>query len=154
LSNEPRRWDPGSEYRVFDTPWCRLGLQICRDVRYPEASRTLTLMGAELIVNPSAAVEARSDSWQYFCQTRANENQVWFAMTSVVGQQKEFMLFGGSRVVGPDGEVVARAEDNVEDFVVCDIDLDAVPRLRAQSHCLDRRVPRAYRPITEEFSPA
>ena len=150
LATEAIYWDIGREYRVFDLPWCRVGLQICRDVRYPEASRTLTLMGAEVIVNLSAAVEVRHDSWDYFTRTRANENQVWFAMTSVVGPQEGFQLFGGSRVVSPTGHVVARAKDNEEDLVISEIDLDEVANVRAVSHVLDRRVPRAYRVLTEE----
>ena len=150
VATEAIYWDIGREYRVFDLPWCRVGLQICRDVRYPEASRTLTLMGAELIINLSAAIQVREDSWEYFTRTRANENQVWFAMTSVVGPQEGFQLFGGSRVIGPTGEVVARAQDSVEDLVVAEIDLDEVANVRALSHVLDRRVPRAYRVLTEE----
>jgi predicted amidohydrolase len=150
LATEAIYWDVGHEYRVFDLPWCRVGLQICRDVRYPEASRTLTLMGAELVINLSAAVEVRHDSWEYFTRTRANENQVWFAMTSVVGPQEGFQLFGGSRIVSPTGEVVVRAKDNVEDLVVKEIDLDEVARVRSLSHVLDRRQPRAYKIITAE----
>lgn len=150
LATEAIYWDVGREYRVFDLPWCRVGLQICRDVRYPEASRTLTLMGAEVLVNLSAAVEVRVDSWEYFSRTRANENQVWFAMTSVVGPQLDFQLFGGSRIVSPLGEVVARAKDNEEDLVIHDIDLDEVARVRSLSHVLDRRVPRAYRILSAE----
>ena len=150
LATEAIYWDVGHEYRVFDLPWCRVGLQICRDVRYPEASRTLTLMGAEVLVNLSAAVEVRVSSWEYFSQTRANENQLWFAMTSVVGPQLDFQLFGGSRIVSPTGEVVARAKDNEEDLVIHDVDLDEVARVRALSHVLDRRQPRAYRILTAE----
>lgn len=141
-------WDIGRHFRVFDLPWARVGLQICRDVRYPEASRQLTLMGAEVIINLSAAAAVRTDSWQYFALTRATENQAWFAMTSVVGTQKDDELFGGSRVISPTGEQVGRATDNQEDFRVVDLDLDEVTKLRAMSHVLDRRVPSAYWAIT------
>jgi predicted amidohydrolase len=146
-------WDIGRQFRVFDLPWARVGLQICRDVRYPEASRQLTLMGAEVIINLSAAAAVRTDSWQYFALTRAAENQVWFAMTSVVGQQKDDQLFGGSRVISPTGELIARAKDNQEDFCVVDLDLDEVTKLRAMSHVLDRRVPSAYSAITAPLGP-
>ena len=43
--------------------------------------------------------------------------------------------------MNPTGDVVARAEDNEEDLVVCEIDLDEVYRARALSHVLDRHVP-------------
>jgi predicted amidohydrolase len=150
LVTEGIYWNPGWEYRVFDTPWCRVGLQICRDIRYPEASRVLTLMGAELIINLAASVDVYQSFREWFSRTRANENQIWFAMTSIVGRQKDLVFSGDSRVVSPTGEVVARAKDNAEDLVVCDIDLDEVYRTRALSHVLDRRVPRAYRLIAAE----
>ena len=141
-------WDIGRQFRVFDLPWGRIGLQICRDVRYPEASRQLTLMGAEVIVNLSAAAGIHTDTRQYFALTRAAENQVWFAMASVVGQQKDENFVGGSRVISPTGEQITRAKDNEEDFCVADLDLDQVTELRAMSHVLDRRVPSAYSLIT------
>jgi predicted amidohydrolase len=66
LATEAIYWNPGREYRVFDTPWCRIGLQICRDVRYPEVSRVLTLMGAEFVINLATVVKVRQSSWEYF----------------------------------------------------------------------------------------
>lgn len=50
------------------------------------------------------------------CQTRTNENRIWFTMTSVVGQQKDFTPFGGSRAVSPTGDVGVRANDNEEEW--------------------------------------
>ncbi|MGQ0572434.1 MAG: carbon-nitrogen hydrolase family protein [Armatimonadota bacterium] len=146
-------WRPGRSYKVFDTALGRVGLQICRDVRFPEASRVLALKGADIIVNLSAAVEVRTESWGYFSQTRAAENLTWFAMTSVVGQQKDFRLFGGSRIVSPAGKVVARTRDDQEDLVVHEIDLDEVAKARAMSRVFDTRVPSAYAAITDEIPP-
>jgi len=144
-------WRPGREYKVFETPLGQIGLQICRDIRFPEASRVLALRGAELILNLSAAAEVRIGSWNYFTQARAAENLAWLAMTSVVGAQKDFRLFGGSRIVNPYGDVVARTKDDQEDLVVHEIDLDEVQAARVMSHVFDTRVPAAYAAITEEI---
>lgn len=105
-------WRLGRAYKVFETPLGRIGLQICRDIRFPEASQVLAVRGAELIRNLLAAAESRIGSWNYFTQARAAENLAWLAMASVVGAQKAFRLFGGSRIVNLHGEVVARTKDN------------------------------------------
>jgi predicted amidohydrolase len=144
-------WRSGRTYKVFETPLGHIGLQICRDIRFPEASRVLALRGAEVIVNLSAAAEVRIGSWNYFTQARAAENLAWLAMTSVVGVQKDFRLFGGSRIVNPYGETVARAKDDQEDLVVHEIDLDEIVKARAMSHVFDTRVPAAYSAITDEI---
>ncbi len=146
-------WRPGKTYRVIETPLGRLGFQICRDMRFPEASRVLALKGAEIIVNLAAAVEEALESWDYFARARAAENLSWFVMASVVGTQKDIRLFGGSRIVNPYGEVIARAHDNQEDLIVQEIDLDEVRRARAMSHIFDTRMPTAYGAITEDIAP-
>jgi len=153
VATEMVYWDVGREYRAFDTRMGRIGLQICRDVRYPEASRTLTLMGAELIVNVTAApVVNRPQDWrvEHFSTTRAHENQVWFVMVGVLGDHPDMPLLGGSRIVSPTGQVIGRIDDHVEDILLCDIDLNDVARERALTHVLDRRVPSAYRIIAED----
>lgn len=151
IATEMVYWDVGDVYRVFDTPWCRLGLQICRDVRYPEASRVLTLLGAEVIVNSTAAPVVDGPDWrvEHFSTTRAIENQVWFAMAGVLGSQRDMKMLGRSRLVAPTGEIVVKIPDLEESVVVCEIDIDAVARERSLTHVLDRRVPSAYGPITE-----
>ena len=152
IATEMVYWNVGDAYRVFETPWGRVGLQICRDVRYPEASRVLALMGAELIVNSTAAPEIKKTAtWKvdHFSTTRAIENQVWFAMAGVLGEQRDMTLIGNSRIVSPVGEAIVRIPNGEESVVVCEIDMDAVARERALTHVLDRRVPAAYRIITE-----
>lgn len=155
IATEMVYWHTGREYRIFPTPWGRVGLQICRDVRYPEASRVLALLGAELIINSTAApVVSRPEEWrvEHFSTTRAIENQVWFAMAGVLGQQRDMEMLGRSRLVSPTGELVAKVPDFEEAVVVHEIDLDDVTRERSLTHVLDRRVPDAYMPIVQELS--
>lgn len=154
LVMEGAYWDDGSEMKVFDLPWCRIGLQICRDVRYPEASRAVVLAGAEVIVNLSAALEERTASWDLLSRTRAVENQAWFVMASVVGGQKETRLVGASRVVDPEGNVVLRVPDHAEQIAYADLDLSRLEELRSASHLLARRVPSAYLVRRGEAVPA
>ncbi len=144
LVAEGAYWDEGDATRVFDLPWGRVGIQICRDLRYPEVSRAAAVAGAEVIVNLSAAMEERADSWDVLSRARAMENQAWFVMASVVGHQKDSRLAGGSRVVDPEGRVVLRLGNYTEEIGYWELDLEAVHELRRSSHVLTRRVPDAY----------
>ncbi len=56
VAAEKAWWSPGSDMPVFETALGRIGIEICYDNSFPEVARTLTLKGAEIIVNISAAV--------------------------------------------------------------------------------------------------
>jgi predicted amidohydrolase len=149
LATERCFYSPGQEIPVFDSPLGSIGVHICYDVCFPEVSRVQALKGAQLLVNCSAAVGGFKDWWDHMLKTRAAENMSWYMMCSVVGEQRGFDLFGGSRVIDPDGRVVAEAKHGEEDVVVADIDLDMARRLRASSHMFSTRRPEMYGTITE-----
>ncbi len=68
---------------------------------------------------------------------------------SVVGVQRDTVLFGGSRIVDPSGVVVAAARHDEEDYVVADVDLDRARDVRATSHTLSTRAPELYGAIAQ-----
>ena len=68
---------PGDELPVFDTPLGRIGLEICYDLRFPEATRTLALAGADIVAHPTAfPVEARIQT-ELITVARAAENRIY-----------------------------------------------------------------------------
>ncbi len=142
-------YSPGNEIPVFDTPLGRIGIQVCYDIWFPEVTRVQTLKGAQLIVNTSAAVSPFEESWDILLRARAMENQIWLALTSVVGKQRDYNLFGGSRVVDPTGRESGRAKDNVEDFVIAEVDYKKERDMREQSHYFHDRNPRLYDEIAK-----
>lgn len=141
-------WSPGVELPVFDTPLGRIGIEICYDNSFPEVARTLTLKGAELIVNISAAVSGFEDHWTKHLYVRSAENAVWFLHVSIVGRQRNFSYFGWSRLLNPRGEVVFEAPHGEEAVAVARADLDLLYTVRGQLAPFYNRNPALYAPIT------
>ena len=118
---EKRWFDPGDlPFPVVPLAGARVGLMICFDWRFPESARTLALAGAQVIAHPSNLVLP-------FCQaamvTRALENRVFTVTVNRVGEEARHghvvHFTGGTRVVAPDGTVLADAPtDRVSNGVV------------------------------------
>ena len=151
--DETRYFTRGSTIPVFETPLASFGVQICRDNRYPEVARIQALKGAQVIVNVTAPDPGFMSFWEASTYVRALENHVWYVMSAVVGPQREDNYAGGSRIISPYGEVVARADINREADLVHTIDLGEVASARERGRVLEYRVPSAYQAITEAAVP-
>lgn len=149
VSNELSFYSAGTDLSPIDTPAGRLGVHICYDIFFPEVARAQALSGAEYMVNLAAAGETFEHYWDHLCWARAVENGSWYLLCSVVGGSTERAYFGGSRIVAPDGEVVARARDYEEDILVADIDLERSWSMRSGTHMFSARQPAAYAAITQ-----
>lgn len=101
----------GDELVVVDTPIGPTGLATCYDLRFPELYRALTAGGATAMLICSGWPKARIGHWDVLTQARAIENQAWVLACNQVGQQPGIVLGGHSRVVSPQGEIVAQAQD-------------------------------------------
>jgi predicted amidohydrolase len=121
---------PGHDYHVFDIadPGVRFGLQICFDADFPEISRTLTLMGAEVLIQLSMDPDSIPSGYQHIKYARAMENQAYYIYMNGAGDYEHFHLGGGSMVISPEGNCVFQAGERPTATIVT-LDLD---RLR---HC-------------------
>jgi predicted amidohydrolase len=153
VSMERCFYSPGKELPVFDTPAGRIGVHICYDMSFPEVARVQALKGADILINTSGSAGGFEEYWDHVAFTRAVENLTWYAVCSVVGVQRGTVLFGGSRVIDPGGNVLAHAKHNAEDYVVCDVDLDRARTVRSTSHTLSIRQPGLYSPIADPTIP-
>lgn len=106
----------------IETPWGKLGILVCYDLRFPEASRTLALKGADLIVVPTNWPSGAVVSAEHICIARAAENRVFVATCNRVGDERGFHFIGRSKIIGIDGEVLASAGEG-EAIVSAEIDL-------------------------------
>jgi len=149
VANERSFYSPGMEIPVYETPAGRIGVHICYDVHFPEVARVQTLNGAEMLINTSASMAGFEEYWDHLAYTRAVENGTWYIVCSVVGEQRDTELFGGSQIVDPRGDVVAAAKRNEEDYIVADIDLERGHAVRAATHALSTRQPTLYARIAE-----
>lgn len=128
---EKRYFRPGYETAVFDTPVGRLGLIICYDIYFPEVTRLTRLNGAELIVCISASPSARKAFFETLTMARAIENTAFLAFVNLVGVEDGLQFWGGSRLVAPNGKVLAQAKYDEEDLIMCDLDYRDIKPLEA-----------------------
>lgn len=128
---ERRYYRPGQEAPVFKTDIGTIGLNICYDLYFPELTRLQALQGAQLVVCISASPGLRRRFFEGFCLSRAMENAVYLAYVNRVGIEEGLQFWGGSRVIAPNGSVLAQCKYDVEQFQICKVDLNEVSRARA-----------------------
>ena len=128
--DENRYFQAGTDMPVFNLGETVIGLNICEDIWYPEGPTTVqTLKGeAELIVNISASPyhAEKGHSRERMLATRAADNIVIIAFNNLVGGQDELIFDGGSIVLDQKGAPLCRGKQFEEDFIVTDLNLDAV----------------------------
>jgi NAD+ synthase (glutamine-hydrolysing) len=138
--DENRYFQAGTEAPVFAQGETSFAVNICEDIWYPTGPTTRqALAGAELVVtiNASPYHAGKGHQRERMIATRAADDVVCLAFVNMVGGQDELVFDGGSLIVNERGEPVARGRQFVEDFVVADLDLDAV--FHARLHDSRRR---------------
>ena len=143
---------PGGTLETFAVAGTRIGVQICNDRLYPEASRALALAGAELIAMPIAFSTyadpaQRSSIWEIPLRARAYENGVYVLACNRVGTEGPRHHLGRSMVVDPRGMIVAEAGTDGPQLLTAEVDLDAVAAARKKFPWWRDRRPDLYRPL-------
>jgi N-carbamoylputrescine amidase len=144
---------PGaSNWPVFQTRYCRLGVYICYDRHFPEGWRALALRGAEYVVNPSATVSSLSEYlWKLEQPAAAAANGCWIGAINRVGREGPWDIgdfYGQSYFVNPCGEIVAIAGRDCDELLIHDMDLSEVRSARDQWQFLRDRRPETYDVLT------
>jgi predicted amidohydrolase len=119
---EKRYFRPGYQTAVFNTPIGNIGLFICYDIFFPEVCRLTRLKGAKLLVCISASPAVRRGYFEILTAARALENTAFLAYVNLAGVEDGLQFWGGSRVVSPTGDLLAKAKYDEEDLVICEID--------------------------------
>ena len=128
---ERRYFRPGYEAATFDTELGKIGLFICYDIYFPEVTRLERLEGAQLLVCISASPGVRRSFFEILTVARAIENTAFLAFVNLAGIQDGLQFWGGSRLVGPSGRILAQAKYDQEDFVTCDVDYADIKSVEA-----------------------
>jgi predicted amidohydrolase len=118
---EKRYFRPGYQGAAFETPIGRIGLFICYDVFFPEVVRLSRLQGAQLIVCISASPAVRRSYFEILTAARALENTAFLAYVNLVGVEDGLQFWGGSHLISPTGDLIAKAKYDEEDFVLCEV---------------------------------
>ncbi|MFA4950176.1 carbon-nitrogen hydrolase family protein [Brevundimonas sp.] len=123
---------PGDAAVVADTPWGKLGLTICYDVRFGHLHRALAKAGASMIAVPAAfTVPTGEAHWETLLRARAIESGAYVLAPAQAGAHEDGRrTWGRSTVVAPWGEVVARLDDDAPGVLFALLDFDAVARAR------------------------
>ena len=128
IFEEKRYFRPGYQVAVYDTELGKIGLVICYDIYFPEVTRLTRLNGAQLIVCISASPGIRRSFFETLTAARAIENTTYLAYVNRAGIEDGLQFWGGSRLIGPSGRIIAVAKYDEDDFVVAEIDYaDAKP---------------------------
>ena len=150
----------GDELPVFDTPIGRIGIEICYDLRFPEATRALALAGAEIVVLPTNWPLAASPNAELLTVARAFENRIYLLVANRVGRERTAEFCGRSQIVDPAGTRIAETDATSEALLVADVDVawardkSIVPAPgEYEMHLFDHRRPDLYRALVEETQP-
>lgn len=145
---------PGnSDWPVFETAYCKLGVYICYDRHFPEGWRALALNGAEYIVNPSATVAGLSEYlWELEQPASAAANGVFIGAVNRIGTEEPWNIgrfYGSSYIVNPRGQIEAQASPDQDELLIHEIDLDMIREIRNNWQFFRDRRPELYDPLIE-----
>lgn len=150
-------------YKVFQTKYAKIGILICWDQWYPEASRITALLGAEILFYPTAIGWASTqdedtnieqyNAWQTIQRSHAIANGVHTVSVNRVGYEQDgaMKFWGGSFVSNPFGTILQQASHENEEVMVVEIETEQSDSYRVHWPFLrDRRID-SYSPITKRF---
>lgn len=145
---------PGaSDWPVFETQYCKLGVYICYDRHFPEGWRALALNGAEYIVNPSATVAGLSEYlWKLEQPAAAVANGCWIGAINRVGTEGPWEIgefYGQSYFVNPRGQIEAEASRDRDELIIHDMDMGMVQEVRNTWQFFRDRRPSTYGKLTD-----
>ena len=150
-------------YKVFATRFAKIGVLICWDQWYPEASRITALMGAEILFYPTAIGWAKSqdegtnteqyNAWQTIQRSHSIANGLYVVSVNRVGSEQNgaMKFWGGSFITNPFGSIIYKASHEDEEVHVEELDLEKTDQYRTHWPFLrDRRID-SYQQITSRF---
>lgn len=123
---------PGDAATLFETPWGKMGLEICYDIRFPELSRKMAQEGARLIIVPAAFnLTTGPAHWDLLFRSRAVDNVVFLLGASPARNlQASYQAYGHSLVVDPWGTVLSQLAEK-PGLLTAELDLAQIEEVRA-----------------------
>ena len=134
-------FDEGEESNVFKTKFGKIGLFICYDLFFPEITKALSLQGADILICISASPSTTRKYFETLLPARAIENTAFLVYTNIVGAQEDLILWGGSQIYGPLGNLLIKAPYFKESIITYDIDLKQL------------KIARENRPVLRDIRP-
>lgn len=131
---------PGNDITLLDTPWGRLGLCVCFDLRFEELCRVMTLRGARMILAPAAFNMTTGPAhWELLLRQRAVDNQLFTVGTAPARDESgSYVAWGHSMVCEPWGGIVHQCGTG-EEVAVTELELSRIDAIRRQLPILSAR---------------
>src|SRR3989338_2464934 len=154
-------------FKVFQTKFAKVSPLICYDQWFPEAARSVALLGTEIIFYPTAigrfnddyyesAQENKGDkegdwkdAWTTIQRSHAIANHVHVASINRVGTEDKLTFFGGSFVCDAFGNIIEQAGDN-EDILIVTVNLAMNKEVKEKWMLMQNRRPDMYNKLVEE----
>ena len=124
---------PGDSATVFDTPFGKIGLGICYDIRFFHLADMMALAGADILVYPACFNMTTGPAhWHLALRSRAVDNQVYtVGVCTARSDKSSYTAYGHSLCCDPWGTVIAEAGTGSE-TVYAVIDTDYIAKIRRQ----------------------
>ncbi|XP_064395028.1 omega-amidase NIT2-like [Halichondria panicea] len=123
----------GSELFTFDTEWCKIGIGICRDIRFPELASLYAQKGCKLICYPAAfSMITGPPDWEVLIRAIALQNQLYVTAISPARDDSPgacYTAYGHSMISNPGGDVIASTKEK-ESIVYGEVDLKRLDEIR------------------------
>lgn len=141
-------------FKVIKTKFGNIGVGICWDQWFPEAARSMALMGAEILLYPTAIGSEpvlQRDSmphWRRVMQGHAAANIMPVVASNRIGTEKdetEMTFYGSSFIADQYGEITAQADRETEGILVAEFDLDEIAKVRREWGVYRDRRPEMYK---------
>lgn len=128
---ESESYQSGTSAILANTPWCKIGLTICYDVRFPHLYRTLAKAGASIITIPAAFTATTGKMhWHILTRARAIETGCFILAPAQCGTHDGGrQTYGHSLIVAPNGEILAEAGEE-PGIIMAELDLAKVAEAR------------------------
>lgn len=150
-------FSPGDTgFRVWNTAYGKIGVGICWDQWFPESARCMALMGAEMILYPTAIgsepvlkIDSR-DHWRRCIQGHAASNIVPIVVSNRIGTESdvtEMTFYGSSFITGPQGELLEEMDCTTEGMITHTFDLAEIEDMRRNWGVFRDRRPEMYAPL-------
>jgi nitrilase len=138
--HESEAYNAGTEVKTVSTPWFKIGLSICYDLRFPELYRSQEFKDIEVISVPSAFTKETGEAhWMTLLQSRAIENLAYVVAPNQCGEHVgSRKTFGHSVILDPWGEIMDLKKDG-EGFALAEIDIEGLKSIRSKFPALEHR---------------
>lgn len=117
-------------FKVYDTPFGKIGVVICFDRHLPDGIRSCAKQGAELVIIPTANIAGEPlELFEWEVRVQAFQSTAYVAMCNRVGPEDELTFIGESLIATPEGDLVLKAGGD-EGLILSDLPLEKVSAIR------------------------